>query len=216
LHPDDEVGCAEDFRIRPRSPVAFDQHISWAGLLLVLPLVWNAAHNSPWPRLGLIALGGLSSPIIVPLSALLVLRAVLERQRTEWIIAAVAVGIAALQLVPILNYTSVDDATVLSWAIWKLPGYAVFPRAPSDHVAIPTGIAASLAFGAAVIALRPKLDRYFWLLLMAALLIAAITFDSHPSDHNSSGWGSSALFLLSLCARFLAADLDRRRVRSPA
>jgi hypothetical protein len=175
--------CAVSCLLVPTNPEVFGIAINtiwWAGLLLVLALVWNAAHNSLWPRLGLVMLGGLSSSIIVPLSALFVLRAVLERQRTEWIIAAVAVAVAALQLVPILNYTSVDDATVLSWAVWKLPGYAAFPRAPSDNVAIWLGLAASLVFGALVLSLRNKLDRYFWLLLMAAVLIVAITLIRIP------------------------------------
>jgi hypothetical protein len=177
--------CALCCLLVPTNPEVFGvalYSIWWAGLLLALPLVWNAAHSSPWPRLGLIVLGGLSSPLIVPFSALLTVRAVLERQRTEWIVAAVALGIAALQLESIIRLTSVSDApTLLDWAIWKLPGYVAAPGAPSDDAAIWLGLAATLVFGALMLCLRNKLDRYFWLLLIAVLLITLQTLFRVPA-----------------------------------
>src|SRR6185295_20135258 len=63
----------------------------WAGLLVVLALVWDADRGAPWLRAGYLVLGGLSAPVMVPLAPLFVLRALLERRRSEFIAAGLAV-----------------------------------------------------------------------------------------------------------------------------
>src|SRR5262249_23282154 len=55
----------------------------WAGLLIVLALLWDSTKGLQWLRWSLLILGGLSSPIMSPLSVLFVLRAGFARTRTE-------------------------------------------------------------------------------------------------------------------------------------
>jgi hypothetical protein len=93
--------CAIATLIIPTDPEVFaisELSFWWAGLLSVLALLWDAERGRLWLRAGYLVFGGLSSPIVVPVAGLLVLRALVERRRSEFVAAAVAVAVAAIQI----------------------------------------------------------------------------------------------------------------------
>jgi hypothetical protein len=70
----------------------------WSGLLLVVALLWDSKRDRQWLRATYLVLGGLSTPIIVPVSGLLVVRAALDRQKCEFVASVIALIAAAVQL----------------------------------------------------------------------------------------------------------------------
>jgi hypothetical protein len=83
--------------------------IWWAGLLLLLSLIWSGKDSSALRYLYLV-IGGLSSPIIVPVAACSVVRAIIERRQSQFIFGAAACGIAALQVATGMNQATFSDS----------------------------------------------------------------------------------------------------------
>ena len=75
----------------------------WAGVLLVLALLWDSRQGGTGWRAAFLLLGGLSSPIIAALAPLFALRALLERSRAEVAAAALAVALAVIQTVAVFT-----------------------------------------------------------------------------------------------------------------
>jgi len=70
----------------------------WAGILLFLALLWNPDRGMGWLRAVFILFGGLSSALAISLCPLFILRAVIERRRSEYIAAALCALTAIVQL----------------------------------------------------------------------------------------------------------------------
>jgi len=154
----------------------------WAGLLVVLALVWDADHGAPWLRAGYLVLGGLSTPVMVPLAALFVLRALLERRRSEFIAAGLAVAVATIQARAIFGYHHIDytrliDPHVIRVAMDKFTGYFFFSQRYGRFY---TGLLIVPLLGVALWQIRARLTLHFILLLLAWGAICATTALRNP------------------------------------
>lgn len=91
----------------------------WAGLLLLLALSWKT-DRSQLLRYMFVVVGGFSSPLILVVAPLILVRAIWERSRTELYVATVACLIAFIQarevragsLLPGIDATSVSDILI--------------------------------------------------------------------------------------------------------
>lgn len=145
----------------------------WAGILLLLALIWKDGQQG-W-RIAFIIVGGLSSPIIVPLSGLFVARAILKR--THGLSAGVAVLMAMTQAMNIFMEAPFDGTTnpaPLLTVIGKFTGFFLHPIG-GDKFVVKLGVCAAIAFGVYLAIVRPLPPLYFWVLLAALILIVAIT-----------------------------------------
>lgn len=79
----------------------------WAGLLLLLVLMWDSRRGRIWLRLLYTLLGGLSSPLIIMFAPILWLRALLERRLSEFVTAAIASVLAAIQAISLSSSATV-------------------------------------------------------------------------------------------------------------
>ena len=154
----------------------------WAGLLLVLALMWDADRGAIWLRAGYVVLGGLSSPLAVPFAALFVLRALLERRRSEFIIAAFALAVAAIQARAIFDYHHIDygrliDPHVILVAMNKFAGYLFVGPRYGHYYAGPLVLA---LLGVALWQIRARLTWHFALLVLAWAAICATTALRNP------------------------------------
>src|SRR5262249_16392423 len=142
----------------------------WAGLLLPLALLWREERQ--WLHWLYLVVGGLSSPLIVPIAALLALRLALERSRREAAATVVAGAIAIVQFVVIRaqgttgNLFLADAGTAMAIAQKLVGGFFQAGGRPLPGLAI----AAALVIVAWT--LRARLDRYFVLLVLAFFTIA--------------------------------------------
>jgi len=75
----------------------------WAGLLLLLVLMWDSTRGKTGLRIAYTVIGGLSSPLIVPFAAILWLRVVVERRLSELVTALVASAFAAVQTIAVMS-----------------------------------------------------------------------------------------------------------------
>ncbi|MDR3470966.1 MAG: hypothetical protein P4M09_04665 [Devosia sp.] len=93
--------CAISMLLIPSDPEVFGVALYafwWAGVLLVLAALWKQEGGLRWLRAIFIVLGGLSSPLIVPIAAILVLRAAWNRHSRASIAAAgLAIVMAGIQ-----------------------------------------------------------------------------------------------------------------------
>lgn len=141
--------CALATLLVPTDPEVFAVSLLafwWAGLLIVLALLWDNDNGPGWLRMAFIILGGLSSSLAVPFAALFLLRAAVERRRTEYLAALVAITVGAVQAITIRNYAVFADtasfslaavpiaadkfagffiAGVKGWRIYFYPGFVV-------------------------------------------------------------------------------------------
>lgn len=163
----------------------------WAGLLLILALLWDADRHKTWLRALYIVLGGLSSPIIVPVCALLGLRAVVERRTSEYTAAGIAAAVAAVQLITAFGNTELRgpafELPMLERVARQFFGSFLIGGIPyPDKFVLAVTVVFALLFGAALWFNRARLDRYFVLLALAYLSVCAITVlriplvDMHP------------------------------------
>lgn len=186
--------CALAALLVPSHPEVFavsGMSFWWAGLLLILALLWDPDHGKAWLRWLYIVLGGLSSPIIVPVCALLGLRAVFERRSSEYVATGVAATAAAVQLIAVYGNVKLPGAT------FDLPSLDVVARQffglfligrirDLDKALLAVTVLFGVIAGAAIWFNRARLDRYFVLLALAYISICAITAlripvaDMHP------------------------------------
>ena len=181
--------CAAYVLLIPTDPEEFGVSLYtlwWSGLLLVLTLVWERSEQKLGLRLLFVALGGLSSPVIFPVAALLGLRAATMKMRADRIIAAAAVGVVAVQAWAMLGGFRLSQPEV-----WKLPlgkivgkylGYFVAPGLQQEPVIIIVGLLIAPVLVLLVVWHRTRLPQQFWLLLGALVGITLITVMRAPLD----------------------------------
>lgn len=150
----------------------------WAGILLLLALVWRDEHQG-WRRF-FVVLGGLSSPIILPLSALFALQAAWSRRRDDVIVAALAVACALVNLATLSTHA--DRRTLalnpgeLAVIVGKfIGGFATSSLAKTTSAEIVSGVVVVALLGALMFAVRTRLDRHFVMLLAATVVVIAPT-----------------------------------------
>jgi hypothetical protein len=119
---------------------------------------------------------------MVPLAALFVLRALLERRRSEFIAAGLAVAVAAIQARAIFGYHHIDytrliDPHVIRVAMDKFTGYMFFG---ARYGRFYTGLLVVPLLGVALWQIRARLTLHFVLLLLAWGAICATTALRNP------------------------------------
>lgn len=133
--------CAVFALLLPTDPEAFAVSLYafwWAGILLVLALLWKGEEKFKL-RLFFIFFGGLSSPLSLPAAPLFVLRSYFTRSHQDYIASVLAISIAIIQAVTINSTTKLHDAPsktgILSESIGKFFGSFIAP-----HLNNPTGL----------------------------------------------------------------------------
>lgn len=151
----------------------------WGSLLLLPPLLWSRQHEHVlWPRVAMVVVGGLSSPMVIAIVPLFLLHAVVRRTRGTAIVAAAAASCAVVQFY--LLRTSGTHGTTLPAAIDPLEVVAKFfgmflHWSPSLDAAMPS---AGLVLG----------------IVLIALLLLALVVGRHRL-----GW-QHVVIVLALCA----------------
>lgn len=198
----------------------------WAGVLLVLALLWDAEQGRAGWRAAFLVLGGLSSPIIAALAPLFALRALVERRRPEVAAALLAMLLAAAQTAAVFLVES-DRQTYLQQIgplamLGKFVGFLyVSGFSPYEHrigLAAVIGGMLLAGFGLAAWFARARLDRLFVLLVLAWLVLCLASVARAPLEaiHPLAG-GPRYFFypflLLGWIVIWLAAENPRRWAR---
>ncbi len=161
----------------------------WAGLWIILALIWD--RNRGWQalRLFFIVFGGLSSPIVIPLSCFFGLRAAMERHRSEVTCAGVAALLAAVQAGTLHVYggpTATLGKLTIPLFVEKFFGLFVGAWISSEDVTIAVGWAVISLIAASIFLERHKIDRYFvfiglsWLSITVIVLLRIPLKAIHP------------------------------------
>ena len=155
----------------------------WAGLLIALALLWDSTKDLQWLRWSLLVLGGLSSPIMFPLSVLFAVRAWFERTRTEiaTTVLAVALGVVsgATMLASKLDPIPRPTPSSLLEAVGKFIGLFVAPGAAWPNS---IGIGAVVVLAWLLFTCWRRLDGYFVLLCGAVALVIAAALARAPIE----------------------------------
>ena len=181
--------CALAVLFVPTGPEVFavsEYSFWWAGLLLILALLWDTSRGRAWLRWLYLIFGGLSSPVIGPIALLLGLRATIERRSSEYIALAIAATAAVIQLVT--AYLRADMGASAQWstvwvAVQKFYGLYFIGGDPSDTKSFITyGLFCAAGLIVAAVAARRRLDRNFMLLVGTNVLICLISFLRVPAE----------------------------------
>ena len=154
--------------------------IWWAGLLILLALLWRG-NQAQWVRVTFIVIGGLSSPAVFPLAPLFLIRALMERQARDWLAAWVAVTCAAISLFVLMLYGPKNAVTLVELAslpisIGKFLGWFTTSSFLDDRQPlILWGLVSLGGLLAIIYAGRNEVDLYFILLVTALLAICIAT-----------------------------------------
>jgi hypothetical protein len=168
----------------------------WAGLLLILALVWDTDRGRSWLRALYVVLGGLSSPLAVPIAGLFITRALLERRRDEFVIAAIALAVAAIQAREIfgtqhLDYSRLIDPHIIRVALDKFAGYIfASPRYGNYY----SGTILLALTGVAIWRIRNRLTLHFWLLVLVWGAIVAMIVLRNELSILDTLWGGPRYF----------------------
>lgn len=172
----------------------------WAGILILLALLWDTSRNHDWLRRFYVVLGGLSSPIIVPVALLLALRAGIERNNREVVTLVIAVACSAIQGAAIYHSGAHTVAgryslPALSLAADKFAGYYFigFIR----HTLSPItyfGFAVIAILGVACWTVRRELNFYFPLIVASYALICVMTMNRNAIEILDSDLGGPRYF----------------------
>lgn len=145
----------------------------WAGILIILALLWR--NERYVLQCVFLVLGGLSSPIIIPLMPVFWVRALTERQK-GWVSAAlVATACAVAQAEKIISSASLTgsrESVSISVAVGKYFGLFAFQGA-TDEVSVDLGIVVLLAFTSIIFYIKPPF--LFWVLLSVLFSVIFIT-----------------------------------------
>jgi hypothetical protein len=187
----------------------------WVGLLVILALIWD--RGALPLRLFFIAIGGLSSPVVVPMAGLMAIRALFERERDNVIAAGFATLFAAIQVGTMLAAPKIlrnaSETPTLHLALGKFVGYFLYPLASATPVDL--GIIGLLV--AALFLWRLKAPPMFWLLLAAMLAALVIGLARAPLSHTHPLFAGSRYFFypyaLTLWLMIWAATLSPRPVQ---
>jgi hypothetical protein len=218
--------CATAVLLVPTSPEVFAvPHCAgwWGSLLAVLPLFWTSAPPDRLPlRCGLLAIGGLSSPLVVGLVPLYALRAAATRRKADTVVAVLAASAATLQASVLL---AGDRAPVLTSSAFspglfvaKFFGYFLYwsPRYPSPRPYLAIGLVFCAILAATLHRHRRDLDWMVWGLLACFVLssLASLARVSLPAIHPIVA-GPRYFFLPFVFLSWLLIDLLALR-RAPA
>lgn len=153
----------------------------WSTFLALLPLLWrHGEHPHTILRCLMVAVGGLSSPLIIALTVLYAIRFLYFKSRTDALILVSAMAIACIQITTIIHSAgnlALSGSLELSKEIFYLTitkffGYYLY----FDHpriLALPLGIFIILLIGASIIYYRKHLLFGDWMVL-ACLLLAIL------------------------------------------
>jgi len=97
----------------------------WAGLLVILALLWDTQEGGRPFRLSLLIVGGLSSPIMILMGPLFVARALVERTRSEAVTAGLACCLSTASSIAAFFSTKTENVPLVS-AEWVTVGIAKF------------------------------------------------------------------------------------------
>ena len=152
----------------------------WAGLLLLLALLWDADRGRAGLRNAFILLGGLSSPLVVSLAPLFAVRAALTRRRDDVVALAFVALTAAAQAYAMSTQRAgeVVGGALDPWAAWA--GVTKFVGGFVRVDALGPVMLVVLAL--VVWSLRRRLDRHFYLLAAAYALVCASVVLRIPLD----------------------------------
>jgi len=178
--------CALAAVLAPSTPEVFGTGAYafwWAGLLLLLALLWREERQ--WLRWVYLLVGGLSSPLIGVIMPLFVLRLLVERDRRELMATLVAGAATLAQLVGMHAQAAIGVHAVTAW-----PSPASLSVIPQKFVgaffhanAMRPGVAIAAAIALLAWTLRSRLDRYFVLLVLALIAVAvAMTMRVFPDE----------------------------------
>ena len=155
----------------------------WAGLLLPLTVLW--ADERQWLRWVYLIVGGLSSPLIGPITILLTLRLLRERNRREAMAVLIAGLASVAQILGMRAQAAIGAAAITTW-----PHPAALPVIAQKYVgaffhadATPAGLAIIAMLALLAWAVRGRLDRYFALLVLLFMAIAiTMTIRLRPGE----------------------------------
>lgn len=161
----------------------------WGSLLLVPPLLWRRnADDLLGPRVAMVSLGGLSSPLVVALLPLYCLRCFLYRARNDYIIAAVAVICGVVQLYFVKSSgthgTKLPELLPLEDIATKFFGYFIYwdPLLDGDRLALFVGLALIAAIAAATYTARRGLEWRHFVIVGALMVSIAISVIRVPVE----------------------------------
>lgn len=162
----------------------------WTGILIALALLWDTSKGLHWLRLAFLIIGGLSTPFVILVTPLFVIRAYREPTVNEMstvLVAGVVFIIAALVALSSAPPQPFDANLTVAAALLtvsKFFGLFIVPGA-TIHIFM-CGCLIILGVAALAIHERQKLDFYFFLLAMllgasvAANIARAPMTDIHP------------------------------------
>jgi len=140
----------------------------WAGLLLLLTLMWDSMAGKLWLRIAYTVIGGLSSPLIVPFAAILWLRAVIERRLSELLMAIVASVFALAQALAVLSSELVPHRPIPDPLVIADTFAGVFVATPRNWLSeLHPGLCVIVVLAVAAFLARRKLRWEITLLVLA-------------------------------------------------
>jgi hypothetical protein len=180
--------CAITVLLIPTDPETFAVSLYsfwWAGLLLLVALLWDSDRGKQWLRAIFIVIGGLSSPLIVLIAGLLGLRAAVDRRRSDFAILIVAIPCAVAQLLNIqpqgmahkigINPLGLIGAADHYVGFFLTGGYVIEPIRSAGF-----GVLVTILLAFAAWRVRHQLNRYFLLLVVTFIGVCLLNWVRHP------------------------------------
>jgi hypothetical protein len=178
--------CAVSTLLVPSAPEVFavSAYASWwAGLLLLLVPLWRSERQEI--RWLYILFGGLSSPIIIAIAFIELIRAVLDRNRAEFIATALCVLTASVQTFTLWKMAGMAGAPpfepqTIGPNIVRFVGSFFVGNQAGQHYYLLTGALAVVALSAIAWTIRNYLDRYFVILVAMFAIACAMSLARLP------------------------------------
>ena len=152
----------------------------WGSLLAILPLLWRNPEERSWLRHVYVVIGGLSTPLIMGLAPLYLLRAAVTRHRSDVLLAVTCLAVTSLQLWALWSANrmpdAAGDANTIMPVITKFFGYYLY-RPSTAILGDPAAWSGSLLLLvlASGLTLVPRAERWAYLLLLCSLAIAIVS-----------------------------------------
>jgi hypothetical protein len=167
--------CALAVLLVPSDPEVFGTGAYlfwWSGILLLLAVLWR--EEKQWLRAIFLVIGGLSTPLIAPVSALIALRFAFERARAEAAALALAVAVLVAQMLAMRAQAAIGAPSVLALPDWWTP-VLISQKFVGGFFQVERGwggLAIAASFAVVAWLLRARLDRYFLLLVVMFAVVA--------------------------------------------
>jgi len=153
----------------------------WAGILLLLVVLWKPDDHRVLTRVLLLVIGGLSSPVILIAAPALVVRAVRWRQRSEIVPAAVGLAVAIVQgltliLSTITGASAAPGSSGAAFAPTMVGDYLAHSWTDSPRIRVAAGILLLLFLIAGTLLVRsgPRWPAVLIGYLLVALVILSL------------------------------------------